>query len=502
MSKFKIKKCEIMISQHTYSLKNFILTVAIPIFALWSVLFLLGYPLPCIDDIFFTGAAINLAKGGELTNPYIEAWNSILSSGKFYFQPPFHSYTLAGWLKIAGISTASLRLFQYLCYNLFSLYCALILRFYGFPRLTAICTTILFAAWHCNPNPYYSTGFRQDALGMAYLALGLWLLTRDKWWRYLIGFGFVESAVLTSPITAAYAVSFAVAIPLINFIHGGGIKNKNRTYFIKIVSSLVAATVVVFTLFLLCINFDLQRFISDFILHASLRRTSTIQAIPIFINLITKYYGYIVTLPSYFLFISLSIVVFLKRYSIPNYLKILFIALQVGIIMNALLYASAIWFAFFFCWLGIVSILSIIKWEPKMSMFPSVVTLIIYFSSQSLNIISLIEREYVPESQYREIREAVLAKPNRKYAIDEIAARFVFDYKLPKNTTSWTFMLPPVGADPISFKDKPTDVTWIVSPYFLKYNFTDAPIDYPRVEFLGRTFNSLPKKPFDVILIP
>lgn len=166
--------------QNTYSLKKFAITVAIPIVGFWTVLFLFGYPLPNYDDLFFIGAAINLAKGGEFTNPYLEAWNAVFSSGKYYYHPPFYSFTLAGWLKLTGISTNSILLFQYLCYNTSSLFFSLLLRFYSFPRVTALCTTVIFAAWHCSPNLYQSSGLRHDALGMAYLALGLWLLTRDK----------------------------------------------------------------------------------------------------------------------------------------------------------------------------------------------------------------------------------------------------------------------------------------------------------------------------------
>lgn len=489
-----------MIAQHTYSLKKFILTVAIPIAAIWSILFLLGYPLPCIDDLFFTGAAINLSKGGEFTNPYLEAWNSALSSGKFYFQPPFHSYTLAGWLKIAGISTTSLRLFQYLCYNTFSLSCALLLRFYGFSRLTAICATVLFAAWHCNSNPYYSTGFRQDALGMAFLGLGLWLLTGDNWWRYFLGFSFVESAVFTSPITSAYGFSFGIAILGINSISTGSPNNINTKYIQTRVLALLAATALIFTLFLLCINFEVKIFLSDFLLHASWRQAGSIKGIILFFKLMTEYYGPVLNVPSYILFLLIAIIVFQKRHFIPVYLKILFVGLTTGMVLNMFLYGLALWFNFFFVWLGIVCIVSKIG-GAKQRLYAAIMVLIIYLSSQSLNIISLAGREYLPSAKYQQIREAFLAKPNRKYAIDEVAARFVFDYKLPKNSIDLTFM-GPVNAPLLSAKDKPSDVTWIASTHRLAMQYPELNIKYPRVEFLGRSFNSLPKKPFELTVIP
>ncbi|HEY9850412.1 MAG TPA: glycosyltransferase family 39 protein [Leptolyngbyaceae cyanobacterium] len=490
-----------MIIQPNSLLKSHLLTVVTPIFAFWTVLFFLGYPLPGIDDIFFTGSAINLAQGGEFTNPYLEAWNSALSSGKYYFQPPFHSYTLAAWLKIAGVSTTSLRLFQYLCYNLFSLSCALLLRFYGFPRITALCTTVFFAVWQCNPNFFYSPGFRQDALGMAYLAFGLWLLTKDNWWRYFLGFTFLESAVFTSPITSAYGFSFGISILTINFIY----RNKNKSnaqYLTTIYLALLASTGLVFTIFLVCINFELQTFLSDFLLTASWRQTATFKGFYLFITIISRSYGIILNLPTYVLFLFLSFLLFLKRKSIPLHIKFLFFGLTLGIILNIFLYAFAIGFNFFFCWLGIVTIISKFGWHKNIKTIISAIAILVFLSSQSLNIIFLIGKEYEPESSYQKIREFVIANPYKKYAIDETAARFVFDYRLPKNSTSWTFMQPPIGVAPISLEDKPPDITWIVSKFRLEERFPKMLIDCPKIEFFGRIFNSLPKNPFDITIIP
>ncbi|MBD3563238.1 hypothetical protein H6S82_31025, partial [Planktothrix sp. FACHB-1355] len=193
-------------------------------------------------------------------------------------------------------------------------------------------------------------------------------------------------------------------------------------------------------------------------------------------------------------------IVFQKRHFIPVYLKILFVGLTTGMVLNMFLYGLALWFNFFFVWLGIVCIVSKIG-GAKQRLYAAIMVLIIYLSSQSLNIISLAGREYLPSAKYQQIREAFLAKPNRKYAIDEVAARFVFDYKLPKNSIDLTFM-GPVNAPLLSAKDKPSDVTWIASTHRLAMQYPELNIKYPRVEFLGRSFNSLPKKPFELTVIP
>ncbi len=490
-----------MLNHHNYGRKKYTALVIIPIIAFWTILFFLRYPIPSIDDPFFIGAAINLAKGGEFTNPYIESWNSVLTSGKFYFQPPFHSYILAGWLKIAGISTNSLLLFQFLCYSTFSLFCTLLLRFYRFPIFTVFLITLLFATWHCNPNPLYTTGFRQDALGMAFLALGLWLITKDSWWRYFLGFIFLESAVFTSPITLAYGFSFGVAILTINYIHSGKFSQNKTKYFFNKTLLLLGATALVFTIFLICINFDLKTFITDFSLHTSLRRTSTFKAIPTFIMLVSQGYGFILNVPTYVLFLCFVIGVFNRRYFINIERKILFTGLSLGVLSNILLYASAVWVTFFFCWLGIVLIISQINWRSKNMIYLPIITAFIFLSSQSLNIISLVGREYTSESSYQEIRQFFLANPNRKYAFDEVAARFIFDYKFPQNSTCWSALKPAPASYP-SAKDKLADVTWIVATYNLGKYAPEIQPDYPKIEFIGHKFNTLPKKPFDVTIVP
>ena len=68
---------------------------------LWALLAWRGFPFPNVDDGLFTGAALNLAVGGGLQNQLLE------SGGPYYLYPPFYDFFLAGWLKVAGISVAS-----------------------------------------------------------------------------------------------------------------------------------------------------------------------------------------------------------------------------------------------------------------------------------------------------------------------------------------------------------------------------------------------------------
>ena len=53
--------------------------------------------------------------------------------------------------------------------------------------------------------------------------------------------------------------------------------------------------------------------------------------------------------------------------------------------------------------------------------------------------------------------------PGSTLNVDGVAARFVFDYKLPDNAVSWHYSTPPERWPP-SLPEKPRDMIWIASP--------------------------------------
>src|ERR1700733_9912956 len=90
--------------------------------ALWS----LDFPKPFIDDLFYCGAGLNLAAGGDFSNPLLARQN--FPNHFFFVYPPVHSYAIAGWMKIFGIGARSLTAFQNLMYLTTALATLAILR--------------------------------------------------------------------------------------------------------------------------------------------------------------------------------------------------------------------------------------------------------------------------------------------------------------------------------------------------------------------------------------
>lgn len=82
----------------------------------FGALFLLDFPKPGLDDLFFVGTPLNLAQGGDYSNPLIERQQ--FPSHFYFVHPPTYSYALAGWLKVFGISASSMLGFELLMYLL------------------------------------------------------------------------------------------------------------------------------------------------------------------------------------------------------------------------------------------------------------------------------------------------------------------------------------------------------------------------------------------------
>jgi len=85
--------------------RNFIPLSVVGAFVFFGGLWLLDFPKPTSDDLFYVGAGLNLAGGGDYSNPLIVRQE--FPSHFFFVYPPLPSYALAAWLKLFGISSAS-----------------------------------------------------------------------------------------------------------------------------------------------------------------------------------------------------------------------------------------------------------------------------------------------------------------------------------------------------------------------------------------------------------
>jgi hypothetical protein len=163
----------------------------------WIAMALLGFPFPFLDDLFYTGTALNLAQGGGLENPLLEHF------GPFYFYPPGYAFFLAGWLKLFGISSAAIIVFHILlCWSVTWLVLEIFIlvrdEFLGWMVLA---TLLVY---------FSSVGLRADVAGFFFLCLSIRMGIAERLaWRRLSPF-WALSALLILPALVAIVVPWII----------------------------------------------------------------------------------------------------------------------------------------------------------------------------------------------------------------------------------------------------------------------------------------------------
>ena len=460
--------------------RRFLLIVIIPIIIFWYCLFIGDYPPPHQDDIFFVGAALNLVTDGEFKNPYIL---SPFTGQNFYLYTPFHSFVLAAWLNLVGISKSSITLFQCFCGAIISIAIAIILRRYSFPVITTFLSRLVIAIF-CR-----TMELRLEPLGLAFMFTGFLLLSKSIPIAYFLGFFLVASVIFTQPATLGYAFVIGTGICVYNF---NQYSPPRKDFFLMIAISILGSFFLALLVFLVYINFNVSSFISQFQFNLSVATVSGIQnKIYSFLFIMFEYYGYILYLPSWILlsFVSVHLISKLNSYQFNE--KILLLSILVGICLNIFLYGRRD-FILLFMWLFIIITITTLfsKNRPKLRSSMKILLislwLISLLLSQSLEIISSLSRGTITQSAYEKIQTFVTAHPNFQYIVDSSAARYVFNYRLPKNSISWIYHIPA----PEHLRGK---VIYVGSPYFIQYMGLDAfnsptlkqiSESYPRVSFL------------------
>jgi hypothetical protein len=168
---------------------------------LWAGLFALGFPFPITDDLWYIGAALQLNETGHYANPYCRILETFGAMDPFYAYPPLHSFVLAGWLKVLGVSRVSLELFQCTAGAMASLLLWRLVRRGGallVPIGVGITTATLLSG----------LGLRPDALGLSLLGGGALIMRFPSRLAWAVCGVPLFLAVITSP-------NFVVLLPII-----------------------------------------------------------------------------------------------------------------------------------------------------------------------------------------------------------------------------------------------------------------------------------------------
>jgi hypothetical protein len=449
-----------------------------PIGLFWLALWLVGFPLPGPDDLFFLGPALELVRHGHLANPFLRLWNPVAAS-YYYFQPPFHPYVLAGWLKLFGAGARSVLGFQCAAGAVASLSFSLLFRRFHFAGdwiVPLVLARMLLAG-----------GLRHEALGLALLGTGLLLLAYPGKPGRLLGLFLLGASLGSSPALVAFAVPCGLAL----IARDGWRPGALRWWLLAV---LIAGSLLA-VLFLVCIGGDVQGFLRDFLWHARVRHQA--DALKELGHHLTNGYAAILLLPVFVLFLTVgTFIAVVWRQARPE-AKALLAALSAGVLAITFLYGSALpGYAVPFCWMGIFALLGELPVETRTGRLWLASALAVFVLTNSYTLIQILATDWRATPDAAAIRASLPAGATLN--VDGVAARFVFDYQLPDQTVSWHYATPPERWPP-SLAEKPADMVWIASPPVLSIvpGFPPA----RGATFFGREFRSIPARPFEVLVI-
>lgn len=395
-------------------------------FIFFSILWLLDFPKPQVDDLFFCGSALNLAGGGDFTNPFI-AW---LPGHLYFFQPPVHTYVLTLWLKVFGISAAALTGFQAAAYFLNAAAIIAILHRYSSPAWLKYLTPLLLTA------SFAAIGLRQEPLATAFALVGFAIIECDirKPSLVFLSFLLMFLGMATAPRVTLFAGALAILAGQRLWVENSDNKQRRKLFWL-------AASACLFTglIFLWMIHFQAAEFWHIFFLTAksvSVRRP----------------------LGSYFL-AQLGSIQIVLMLTCGMLLAFLFKYRREKSIQLSIALALVFPAQFFLHFLGngvgryflslalFFSITAILKHISRLNgrglMFGLICFLVFMNSGLFVNIFGIVTGEIksTHEGDYHEAKQLASTEQTPLF-LDPFAARYVFDYKMPRGSVDFFFSPP------------------------------------------------------------
>jgi hypothetical protein len=452
-------------------------------FAFFGLLWLLDFPKPMIDDLFYTGAATHLAQGGDFSNPYLVNY---FPGQHFYFcYPPVHSYALAGWLKIFGVNAAAMTAFQVLMYFLMTAAVVAILHQNEAPAWLGFLVPLIAA------DAFIGYGLRTEPLAVAL-----------SW----TGFAIIECGARRAPAVflALFLMFLAGATaPRIVFFDVGLISvvgwrlwespgSEKRSLWQFIIAAVAALGLAVF-IFLLMIHFRVAEFWAEFHEHSQMVKINNgVHMGPMQLVLI---------------FVGAIMAIFAWRYRSDRLIQIC-IALGAAF---CLAFPTRTIGGGLGSWNALLLILflsaTVIKKAPRAVgvVLPLALGALLVWRdlptiAEAYGILSgHIEADR--GNQYETAR-TLTSTPEHQIFLDSAVARYCFDYRTPEGSIDFPFSepFPMVGAvmPQLIAREKPQDI-YLLSPRYRDYAERSTYLEkQPRERWtmFGSSFDKFPCKVF------
>lgn len=395
---------------------------AILVLALYIILLLAkGYPMPHGDDLIFLGTPINAIQSGVFANPYCANFLQQFGTIEHLYYLPGHAWLLFFWLKLTGISTFSLLVFQWIGYGvgMAGLYLLLVNRFALQPaRALLLCGIYLTLV--------LQMGLRPEAWGFGLMFLGLALFNPATYGGLFTGILLIGAGTLCSPLSIGISTSLVVYL---YFSH------KQRLHWLKLIAAGLLAVILIFLLLGLMIAFRYEQFIRIIVDHAAISREgmTTFQQFSV---LLIEGYNRFLKLPLYAIAVIFAII---AAVSGKEQKKGIAISLLICMLISIIVYPekTAYFSGIILCWFMLV-MLPLPAGRERLRNYLSLGIAGLFFYTQSYFFIALMgQKNHMDrKEQATFMREA----SKYKYVVGDVTlARTIYDYRLPDNYKSLEF---------------------------------------------------------------
>jgi len=414
----------------------------------FGLLWLLDFPQPMCDDLFYSGAGLNLAQGGDLANPLLVRQG--FPGHFFYIYPPIHSYALAGWLDIFGISAGAMTAFQIFLYLVLSVSMVGCLRLSGAPKWLEWKAPLVVTAG------FLPFGLRPESLAAALIIAGYLIaeLAESGGVALLAGFFLLALGAGTAPRTTLFGIAL-MAVTLYPRLRRNRVRGGIPRMLLACVGGGLAACLV----FCAMVHFQIGEFWKSFHHYSQLVAGSKLMLLKL---LFIRYAG-ITLWPIFPVFLGLLVVAWkepwtqLKRAGFAIALALPLIGL-IGGLGNGTM---------FFILLGVLFLTASVPRSGKLGLVVSAVvvaSLLVANVKFLINLAGIASGGIESRHDYGKTEAAaIVSTPGHPALLDEATARYVFDYRIPKGFIYWPFSAPFLGELPMDTPLRPGDV-YILGP--------------------------------------
>jgi hypothetical protein len=404
-------------------------------FCLWS----LGFPTPFVDDLFMCGAALNMTTGGDFSNPLISRQE--FPSHYFFAQPPTHSYALAGWLKIFGISAGSLTGFQMTMYFVTAVASIAILRRHAAPRWLEwlVCLAVLVGLSPC--------GLRMEPLAIA-LTMAGFAVTEYYSNRFAVTFAFLLLFLggSAAPRTVFFPAAFAL---LAAWRLARGRKTFSAGLRLALFCAAIALSMTVL-LFLWMIDFRLREFLTTFRFHTQKRVEMDVSSWKVFLFLLGQLHNYtqwpLLFLP--FVVLGFNLLRRPRRFTQLDGVTACVLIPFALLAVTGTITVFTLWFPVLALLTGAASMMQRVSSGRGMLLQAALILLLVV-----ANRVAFIDAFGVASGNIKHDTGPLQAKalavrsaPGHTVVVDRWIARYVFGYRLPPEFAAFEFCYPIGGS--------------------------------------------------------